>query len=581
MNFTDSHSTYEVADSAFHRNMPRAGKLKPKGDHVASCLQENSRSPTPPAVRRVRSSIHPGLGAVRVHRGKAGDPDVARSLIHGVSTKPSPSDQSLLNPPQKTLFQEKMLEVKESVYASRRKAPLGRSRDQPAQLPSWFDGTTIFGTKTVKGLDVREIINPSKTAEEMETDAQEGHEADVRSHKDYFVGGRINRKYDSRCFSDDCKFGIPTPHFNDGRIVGKTLKWLGETQKFYNPNPVWQRSGTKEKLALEFGKVENIKLKAPPLPTNHTFGIVVPPDYTGAGEIIHCTEPGQYTRGRDSWSGQVQALRHHLKNLNFQNFPSLMKAFQQYDKKGKEMIDKEDLKAVFREFQLDVKEAVVDQLLAYCDADKDGLLSFTEFANFLNWKDLMPLHSQKLRGQRKEHQSSPSEPAKQLLSQALIKPEDPEPVRPGSTEKPIKTLTRTSAAPDQFMTSSSLTGAVSHTSNSRTSGVPSVRSDLPAPRVKRMGDTTNYGDSSTAADLLHPSVHALRGVHEEHFLCPRSKEEISEIFRNVGVDISEETFEEAWTLASMKRPNGEMNLYWERRSLFLNSVTSIRRVMNK
>lgn len=65
------------------------------------------------------------------------------------------------------------------------------------------------------------------------------------------------------------------------------------------------------------------------------------------------------------------------------------------------MIDKEDLKAVFREFQLDVKEAVVDQLLAYCDADKDGLLSFTEFANFLNWKDLMPLHSQKLRGQRK------------------------------------------------------------------------------------------------------------------------------------------------------------------------------------
>lgn len=49
------------------------------------------QSPTPPAVRRVRSSIHPGLGAVRVHRGKAGDPDVASSLIHGVSTKPSPS----------------------------------------------------------------------------------------------------------------------------------------------------------------------------------------------------------------------------------------------------------------------------------------------------------------------------------------------------------------------------------------------------------------------------------------------------------------------------------------------------------
>lgn len=30
--------------------------------------------------------------------------------------------------------------------------------------------------------------------------------------------------------------------------------------------------------------------------------------------------------------------------------------------------------------------------------------------------------------------------------------------------------------------------------------------------------------------------------------------QIAEIFRNVGVNISEETFEEAWKLASMKQP---------------------------
>lgn len=34
--------------------------------------------------------------------------------------------------------------------------------------------------------------------------------------------------------------------------------------------------------------------------------------------------------------------------------------------------------------------------------------------------------------------------------------------------------------------------------------------------------------------------------------------QITEIFRNVGVNISEEKFEEAWKLASMKQPTGEV-----------------------
>ncbi|RVE55513.1 hypothetical protein OJAV_G00235520, partial [Oryzias javanicus] len=258
-------------------------------------------------------------------------------------------------------------------------------------------------------------------------------------------------------------------------------------------------------------------LDAPQLPVNHAFGIVSSADSIGAGEIIHRTDPGQHS------SGPLQALRHRLKNLNLQNFPSVTKAFQHYDKKRKGSIDTDDLKAVFREFLLDVNPAVLDQLLACCGADGDGLISFTQFSNFLNWKGFMPLHSQKPRGRRKEHQSGPSEPAVELLP---LKPEDLDSVRPSSTEKTVRTLRRTSAAPDQLVTSSSVIGAVRNTADGRACGVPSVRSDLPAPPIKRMGDTTNYGDSSTAADLLHPSVHALRGVHEEHLLCPRSKEEV-------------------------------------------------------
>lgn len=60
----------------------------------------------------------------------------------------------------------------------------------------------------------------------------------------------------------------------------------------------------------------------------------------------------------------------------------------------------------------------------------------------------------------------------------------------------------------------------------RTYGIPSVRTDLPLPNPRRVSDKTNYGDSSSAWALLHPSIYTLSGVHEEHFNCPRSKAEV-------------------------------------------------------
>ncbi|KAM6910422.1 EF-hand domain-containing family member B [Xenentodon cancila] len=500
------------------------------------------RPPTPALMRKLHSSVQPGPGAIRVHPGKANDPDVASTLVHGISTKPPITGGSLLNPPQKTLLQQKLQEATESVYASRKKAPLGRLPNLHAELSSSHNDQTTFGVKTVKGLDVGKIINPPKTTEEVEREGQEGHEAYVRSHNAYFPGEQINRKYDLSHYNKDSRFGIQTPHFNDGCNLSKSLCWFGETLK---------------------------RTKTLDLPPNHIFGIV-PPDQYGAGEIIHSTEPGQYMRSGDKQRSLVNAVRHQLKKINFQNFPSLLKAFKHYDKKRKGVIDKEDLWEVCRQFQLDVNKVVLDDLMDYCDTDKDGLINFLEFANFLNWKDMMPINNQEQRILTNEHQSNVSpastdmrpwtEGAELPPSLALIEPEDLKPMEPGGSLKTIRTLRRPRAVPDDFKTSSSLIGAVSGTSNGHTCGIPSMCSDLPAPRIRRVSDTTRYGDSSTAAGLLHPSVYALRGVHEEHFFCPRSREEIAGIFRNVGVNISEETFEEAWKLASMKQPDGEVCL---------------------
>lgn len=60
--------------------------------------------------------------------------------------------------------------------------------------------------------------------------------------------------------------------------------------------------------------------------------------------------------------------------------------------KGQGMIDKKDLWDVCRQFNLDLSGAVLDSLMDYCDLYKDGHINFLEFANFLNWKDKMPIN---------------------------------------------------------------------------------------------------------------------------------------------------------------------------------------------
>lgn len=55
------------------------------------------------------------------------------------------------------------------------------------------------------------------------------------------------------------------------------------------------------------------------------------------------------------------------------------------------MIDKAELWEACDQANLHLDEKLLDQLFEYCDVDNDGLINYLEFANFLNWKDKMPL----------------------------------------------------------------------------------------------------------------------------------------------------------------------------------------------
>uniref|UniRef100_A0A8C9FBN8 EF-hand domain-containing protein n=1 Tax=Pavo cristatus TaxID=9049 RepID=A0A8C9FBN8_PAVCR len=62
-----------------------------------------------------------------------------------------------------------------------------------------------------------------------------------------------------------------------------------------------------------------------------------------------------------------------------------------FEMNGDGMIDKNDLRKSCFQLNLNLDGELLDSLFDYCDLDKDGLINYQEFANFLNWKDKMAI----------------------------------------------------------------------------------------------------------------------------------------------------------------------------------------------
>jgi len=264
---------------------------------------------------------------------------------------------------------------------------------------------------------------------------------------------------------------------------------------------------------------------------DHTFGIMVQPDEYGAGDLIHMRDAGEYLRGRERQRGVLQAIRQHLKKANYHNFQDLNSAFQYYDKDKSGSIEMSELREVLSQFNLPIQKELIDMLLAYCDVNQDGRIDYVEFSNFLNWKDKMP-------------------------SGLDIKVDD--------EGEEIKTLQKqVDASNDTYQTSSSIINAVVGkvpTHAYRAYGVPTVRSDLPAPRIRRVGDSKNYGDESDAYGLLNPSIYSNHGVFEKDFFASRDETDVRRVFDSIGVEMTNETFQELWEKARQMHPDGEVSV---------------------
>ncbi|XP_032906893.1 EF-hand domain-containing family member B isoform X2 [Amblyraja radiata] len=477
-----------------------AGKLVPITGSVSKCLTEIQPRPfTPPRVKKFFNYWNPKPGAATIFYGKANDPDVASSLQHGVSTKSSHSVASLINPPIRTRVEHIFSDKITAAYPSHQRAPLGKSHDQAPGLPEGLDiYNTTFGKRVLKDITAGELINPPKTRQQINEESLKGHSLYRTTHNDYNTGEQVDRKYDWSRINKDNAFGIETPYFSDGRMTAKSLHWLTEMQLKKSARIVSKKiDDFKEKTHPQVGKVLDPIADTRKVPPDHTFGVLLHPDEYGVGDLIYNKTPTKFSRENDREKGTLTIIRQHLKKINFQNFKSLLEAFRHYDKNGDGKIDQEELRDVLSQFNLNLDPKIMDDLFDYCDLEGVGAINFLQFANFLNWKDKMPIG-----------------------------------------EREGKIITK----------------------DFPTLGVPTIRTDLAAPRFRRISDTINYGDEATATALLNPSIFAQRQVYEKDMFLGRSKEEIKQIFCKAGVDMTRGTFEEVWRRAAMKHLMGEVSV---------------------
>ena len=464
-------------------------------------------------------------------------PSYVPKITHGRRSNTSDPAGLLINPTPASRFQQHVKNLKEQYYKNRI-YPLGKVREPIAykgssDVPS---NQTLYGISTVLDEPAGLLINPPKSCKQVNSESSIGHENYVTTHKDYFSGEMVNRKYN---WGDknpkSIRFGIETPHYNNGKNMAQSLNWMyknSENRKTYLVSK--HLDSYRKRFQPVIGKSCDPMADTLKVGPDHTFGLVNPPDECGVGDLIHMRGEKNFLAAKDVERGWVACIRHHLKQANYHNFNDLKSAFQHYDYDNKGYIDAEKLRDVCWKFNLPIDNKLLSSLMQYCAYENNNApgesknlkIDYVKFVNFLNWEDkfysLLPECVS-------EHQKiMPTERVKRLQKQI------------------DKAMT------NHFTTSSLIGQGVEKTSlfkEKRTFGIPTIRSDLPAPRLRRISDNVNYGDESDVHGLICPSLLSTYGVFERDMFKQRSKDEIRAVFENAGVKMSPKTFEETWQLA--------------------------------
>jgi len=92
-------------------------------------------------------------------------------------------------------------------------------------------------------------------------------------------------------------------------------------------------------------------------------------------------------------------------------------------------------------------------------------------------------------------------------------------------------------------------GRRNQTVETRAFGCPSIRNDIPRPRVRSVADCQNYGNEVGASALLNPQRFELVGIPDSDFLLRRPRDELRDILSCAGYTFDDDLFGTLWQQA--------------------------------
>ena len=93
----------------------------------------------------------------------------------------------------------------------------------------------------------------------------------------------------------------------------------------------------------------------------------------------------------------------------------------------------------------------------------------------------------------------------------------------------------------------------------RSFGVPTVRTDIRRPRVRKVTSNQNFGDDATAKQLLNPNQYSEGGVAEQDFLNKVRRDEMQRIAAKPEYGLAGDLFEECWEKALTYSSTGDVS----------------------
>ncbi|CAH8866709.1 unnamed protein product [Trichobilharzia szidati] len=540
------------------------------------CLQHLKGRATPELTKRIDRWTNPGVEERRLFHALVNDPEMetAKLMKHGVVSKDRTQIKDVIRPPEPTVLGEMLTKVREEIYESVKKRPLGQT---PApNLPSHIDKyKTTFGIKYDAGERIGDLVNPPRKRVDIINEELDNREHYLISHKHLLPGEQAHRRYEN--FDENQVFGIHTYCDPRGIHVRRAMNWItNETNKIHTPIMNQIQFDFKEKYDHVLGKVRDPIRDTMNVPDDHTFGIQYKDHNLTAGQLLHGLLPRKIAglpveedtseKTDDSntkkciYSGErfkcmLPVIHHALRNERYWHGPEITAVLCQLANKSN-LIPMIDARRIYNHFQVPLDEELTEQLFDLVTVPaptemmnevkerlkKDKENGVNTEKNYhtendmiswaVDWRKLGELLDCKRLNDWSDGKSRQECGCAYTES---VKPEANEDI-----EAVRRRLRRAiQANVHNWTTSSSTYGGnqygLINTDNWATLGGKYFQSDKPVPKVRKSADLTNYCDEAGVGSLISPSVFTEYGLSSRDLLMLRNKEEIMNLFSRANL----------------------------------------------